>query len=325
MLHAQDEGRANAPKVASGPQLKSFFKGYCVSCRPPWPVAGVDFPVGISDGVALRDPTLPSSYPGGAFPQNIAFNPKERFIRAVGPTSAFEGMDFCRGGGMNAIGIYWKGMGKLTIKNSHFCGGDGKFVPITSDVGTGSIELLYFSYDGDGSTAPFLRHNGCNANVRYGYMRAAGADFINSGGDCAKNDWLIAYNVFQNGGVAPASHPDWIQVHSKSRFVNFRVIGNLADQQTQVVGTQGWLGASTAAAWDFVEISQNVSKTTGQRAASYIVFPLNGPVSKGLYQDNYADVSGAFGFYYGGMQNVCAKGIGCRGNIDMKTGQLLAR
>lgn len=324
-LHAQADGKANAPKIASGPQLPNFFAGYCATCRPPWPVAGVDFPVGIPDGIALKDPTLPSSYPGGVFPQSIIFNPKERFIRAIGPASVFEGMDFCRGGGPNAIGIYWKGTGQLTIKNAHFCGGDGKSPPIFSDVGTGPVDLSYFSYDGNGAMEPLLRHNGCGAGVRYGYMRNAGADFINPGGECAKNEWLIAYNVFQNGGVTVGSHPDWIQVYSKSHFVSFRVIGNTAAQQSQAVTTQGWLGASSATAWDFVEVSENTSKTIGQRAASYIVFPLGGSISKGLYQNNYADVSGAFGFYYGGMQAVCTKGIVCHNNIDMKTGRPLTR
>lgn len=314
---------ADAPKVSAGPQARDYFRPYCPSCRPKWPVAGVDYPVGIDDGPPLKDPTLPSSYPGGAFPPGVNYNPAERFIRANGPDNVFERMDFCRGGGSNAVGLYWKGSRKLTVINSSFCGGDGLFMPITSDIGTGEVILAKFAYDGNGSEHPLFRHQGCNATVLYGDMKNAGADFFNPIGDCAANNWLIARNLFRDGGAgSKTAHPDWIQAYSpKATYESFRVLENTALQERKTVGTQGWLGASFATRWKSAEVSRNIAVTSGMLAASFIVFPLNGVVDRYEIADNYADTSGAYGFYYGGRTKMCVPPTICRNNINLRTGR----
>ena len=51
---ALNDGSANAP--VGSPQLPNLLDSYGAS-RPAWGVAGVDYHVGVPQGLALKDPT----------------------------------------------------------------------------------------------------------------------------------------------------------------------------------------------------------------------------------------------------------------------------
>lgn len=50
---------------AGSPQLPTILNGYAT--RPPWNVAGVDYPVGVPAGTSLLDPTTAALPPGCSF------------------------------------------------------------------------------------------------------------------------------------------------------------------------------------------------------------------------------------------------------------------
>src|SRR5215831_5671176 len=88
------DGRLNAP--AGTPQYPTYFTSlngispYPV--RPPWHVAGVDYRVGISAGVSLKDPATINP----KIATSSGTNPIILTLQADNVT--FDGYDFTRGG-----------------------------------------------------------------------------------------------------------------------------------------------------------------------------------------------------------------------------------
>jgi hypothetical protein len=82
------DGSENAPIITEGPKYPSLLRGYRV--RPPWKVAGVDYPVGCPTNIKLQDwQTLNIS--------GVTIDGNKITVRNV--DTIFDGIDFSTNGG----------------------------------------------------------------------------------------------------------------------------------------------------------------------------------------------------------------------------------
>src|SRR5208283_804125 len=93
--------------AAGSPQLPTILEGYAT--RPPWNVAGVDYPVGVPAGTSLKDPTT------AALPTGCSFSGSTVTCSGSTPIT-LNGYDFSLRNG-TTLHIT---ASNITVKNSHF-------------------------------------------------------------------------------------------------------------------------------------------------------------------------------------------------------------
>jgi hypothetical protein len=134
-----NDGSANAP--AGAPELPNLLKGY--AARPSWMVAGVDYSVGVPQGLALKNPTSISM-------AGVQVDAANHTINITGSNVTLNGYDFSLNGGWQ-INIA-SGASNTTVENSNFKVGSNELVPITTDNNAGNLTVLNNTFDGGSQT-----------------------------------------------------------------------------------------------------------------------------------------------------------------------------
>jgi hypothetical protein len=199
-----DDGCAGAPP--GKPQYPDLLAAYG-HYRPPWDVAGIDYPVGAPSGLELKDPAIQANLPPGA-----TVDPANHLVRVVADNVTIDGFDFSLHG---SWGIYiangaWSG---TIVRNSTFLVGANNTIPLAAAAGTGNLTAQSNTFDGGGTT-----HNG-NANNAWTMISYAGSGafaaqynlFVNTPKDgiefiVGTVRPIVRYNVFVNIGTGPGAH-----------------------------------------------------------------------------------------------------------------------
>jgi len=156
---ANPDGCAASPRTATV-QHANFFSGYAnqsgqsYATRPPWNVAGVDYPVGVYTAAGqLLDPTLAASLPAGC-----AFVAADDAVDCRGSGSLdVKGLDFSLHGGVR-LHIYGGYTGTCTVEDNNFKNGassDGVFGSLVRfDHSTCNRVIQSNTFDGNAAAFP---------------------------------------------------------------------------------------------------------------------------------------------------------------------------
>ena len=146
-------------------QHPDFFTSYALqsgqhySTRPPWQVAGVDFPVGAPpDG--LRDPLA-----AGVLPVGCTYLTKRNWVFCGGPDVTLDRLDFSLHGCMQAV-FDARVTGTVTVSNSKFADGpgceSGPGSSLVVSAGVTSANLVFARNDVDGKAGDLQAWTQCN-------------------------------------------------------------------------------------------------------------------------------------------------------------------
>ncbi len=189
--------------AAGSPQLPTILQGYAT--RPPWNVAGVDYPVGVPAGTSLKDPTT------AALPTGCSFSGSTVTCSGSTPIT-LNGYDFSLHNG-TTLSI---SAANITVQNSKFVVGtnQGSLGRIVNVTGSGNVTFLNNEFDG--ASIPVTAQAGQTINIanvgtitfKYNYFHNSGGDMIDLTGGPQVN--VLQYNMWRDIGVNTA-HADTIQ------------------------------------------------------------------------------------------------------------------
>ena len=305
------DGSANAPAGTpqhphlldvNSPSTQTFGETY--AARPSWNVAGVDYAIGISSGVTLRDPT-----PGGVLDLALAAlgcSLSGANIICTGNNATISGWDFSLHGGYS---LKIKGNND-TIKNNKFALG-ANHASVTCLIGVDStasnVTILNNVLNGNGLINAYIGRGlidaggGGTTTIQYNSIaNAFSENIVLASFDPSGVNLVLQYNVIENMGLgrADGAHGDWMQVanNPNSNFDSLLISYNTFIQSGSVGGGgQGLTFPSQGAV-----ASETVTNNT------FVVAPggaVNWPVlidttflsGSATVANNYYDNSGAYG------------------------------
>ena len=308
-----NDGSANAP--AGAPQRPNLLDSYAV--RPTWDVAGVDYHVGVPEGLALKNPAA-ISIPG------VTVNTANKNITVTGNNVTLDGYDFS-GWGVSVQAA------NTRIVNSKFAG-DGIW-------GTSTSSNLYVGYcviDGQNvaDTTALLGTNGVGITVEYCWLKNAAEDMIqvHSG---VGGEVTLRYNLFDTGGLrwSEGAHGDFLQMLGGPFTVSILYNTTVQDTgQTSGGFTQGlmmepdgygpWPGIIASG-----EYGYNTMIARGDFTMNvFIGATVSTIVNTVIAHDNYFDPSGASGLAAGGSRggpNDSSPKTVFVNNVNMVTGAVV--
>ena len=312
------DGSAGAPGGAA--QLPHLLDSYAT--RPSWQVAGVDYAVGVNQGVTLKIPTAGNLPPGVTLGNGV--------INVDGSNVTLNGYDLTN----YTVMIKSDASGTITISNCAATTG----VNIRSTVGaTANLVVQNCTLDGGGMASDpnfQLIKVWCPLTVEYSVIKNA------PGGIYADAPLTALYNVMEGFAWITGAHANAIYVTggdnpAASTLIAYNTIYSEASQNAQ--GFPIGIGAAIAFFGDggnFYNstVANNTVISAMPGAASYLIgFYVNSGASAtgGNVQDNFvASVngfnnsnSGAFGAFYTGSSGVVQATYA--NNIDMSNGKVI--
>jgi hypothetical protein len=200
------DGSAAAP--AGVPQHPALFSDY--GKRPPCKVAGVDYHVGLPDGIRLKDPS-DAQWRGA-----LSLDGARHILRCDGGSNVtVSGYDFSLHGG---IGIYDASCSNLTIENSKFGVGTNCVVPINQSADASGIVVRKNLIDGGGYVARcandpvgenvLLGGSGTKI-VEYNWIRNAAQHFVTLSGSGGQA--RMRFNLVERCGFFQGNHCNGLQ------------------------------------------------------------------------------------------------------------------
>jgi hypothetical protein len=195
---ASNDGSSGAP--AGSAQLPSLLTSYG-SNRPAWQVAGVDYHVGVPQGLALKDPSTISM-------SGVSVNTSTHIVTITGNNVTLSGYDFSLNGGW---GVVISGQ-DATIANSNFVVGSNGNAPILGTTSSGNVTVTACTINGAGnanmSGAGLIEMRGTGTlTVNYSWLENSPYDMIDMHNN-GPSALVAQYNLFQNAGLAPGAHGD---------------------------------------------------------------------------------------------------------------------
>jgi hypothetical protein len=306
----------NAATTSGTPQDPNLFANYPV--RPPWQVAGVDYYVGVPAGMSLTAPTA-SNLPAGTSLSGTTIIVSESNV-------VISGFDFSGNGG---YGIYIDPgvSGTQIIDNLFVDSSTTGPIPVNIAAGASNTYIAYNTINGGGSSGnqsfnQLIANQGSGLTVEYNFMENAPGRFVSTGAGSLVYD----YNLMENGGYTPGVHLNYLQF-AGGNIVNPQIEYNTVIQDVNTANGEVFqLYTNDAGSITNGVISNNTIITsptvinTGEGPAiSYVMhtgsntqFP--SPVS-GVVNNNYIDLSSAYGAYFPGLT-----GVTYSGNINLVTG-----
>ena len=197
---AINDGSANASAGAA--QLPNLLDSYGAN-RPAWSVAGVDYHVGVPDGLALKDPSTISM-------AGVSVNASTKMITITGNNVTLDGYDFSLNGGW---GVIVQGS-NASISDSKFVVGSNGNAPILGMASASNLNVTYCTIDGNNNAnvGGLIEMRGSGiVTVEYSWLKNSGGDMIqmHTGGKAA--GVVIEYNLLQNAGMTPGAHGDYTE------------------------------------------------------------------------------------------------------------------
>jgi hypothetical protein len=231
------------------------------------------------------------------------------------------GYDFGLAGGW---GIYIEpGATNTVIENSNFLVGANRNVPLYTGVGAGDLTVRNDTFNGGGGQTDVVW-----ALIDYkgpGTFVAQFNDFLNAPSDAIDFGFgpmttIVKYNVFDNLGTAPGTHPDAVQ-YFKVSASNSVIAFNTIYQPNPKGGMQGvQLDAAGGSTLTNTVIENNVIVAKGPSIEmSYSIAVIQDPgntLDGAVVAHNYIDHRGAFGPTY----PPSGSNLTYFGNVNMVTG-----
>ncbi|CAH1669335.1 hypothetical protein BOSEA31B_13406 [Hyphomicrobiales bacterium] len=298
------------------PQHPSLLQAY--RYRPTWQVAGVDYHVGVPDGLALKDPATISM-------AGVTVNKSTHVVTVTGSNVTLDGYDFSLAGGW-AVVISGS---NTTVTNSNFLVGSNGNPPILGTSSSSNITVTNSTIDGNNSAAVGglieMRGSG-TLTVDHSWLKNAGGDMIQMHTSGQAASAVIQYNLIQNAGMAPGAHGDYTE------FIDGPYTATIMYNTTTQKGgaTQGFMVepdmGSNAGVITSGEIGNNTMTGSVNAFTAITVADI---VNSFTVHDNYFDPSQtssglAFGGVRGGPNDNSTKSF-YENNINMLTGQVVRK
>jgi hypothetical protein len=355
-----DDGCKTAPGLAGARagtliQFSDFFSGYAnqtdqnYNKRPPWNVAGVDYPVGIQVGTALKDPAI--NTPRGCTFGLTASPAGGPQLRCTGDSPVVQGYEFGEIGGHACTTLLMANAatGLEIIKNNHFsnCSNtdNSTYLVETQNGSTADVVFSNNVVNGNWATGSLLK----SAQLVF-YTTGALTQEYNAildmpirpqGSGCTVcdhiGDLLTRYNLFISfANVRGGSHGE-IQEQTLSRaqqttqdntIYSFNTILQprtaLDGQTTALIYASGG-GASMNPIYKNLVVDHNteITNLNGGKVttATAGVTITNGTYLSVKYIENYLDKTGAY-FYFlcQGVNTILPFAPLLSGNMDLVSG-----
>ena len=279
--------------------------------RPSWSVAGVDYCVGVPQGLALKNPATISM-------AGVSVNTTTDIITVTGTNVTLDGYDFSLNGGWQ---VYVQGA-NTKIANSNFVVGSNDNLPIVGTQTASNLDVVNCTIDGAGhSPGPWgtlIAYRGSSFTVEYSWLKNSGGDMIQTiGGD---GTITIEHNLIQNAGMIPGAHGDYTQFEGGPFTVQINYNTTTQDGGS----TQGLMTNNVA--------QGQLANNTMMGSVSYFTWvPTSTLTGTMTVQNNYFDKSQGYGFAYpldksgapaGGPNDGNSKTFYIH-NVNMRTGAVL--
>jgi hypothetical protein len=298
---AVNDGSANAS--VGSPQHSNLLDSYGAN-RPAWDVAGVDYHVGVPEGLALKNPATISM-------AGVSVNATTKIVTVTGNNVTLDGYDFSLSGGWQ-VSVQ---AANTTITNSNFLIGSNNLAPIISTAAASNMTVSYCTIDGAGKDPGWgglISYRGNGFTVEQSWLKNAGGDMIQQIDGGANSTVVIQHNLIENGGLASGAHGDYTQLAGGP----FNVAINYNTTMQNGGTTQGLMTEYVA--------SGEIGNNTMVGNPSYFVSVDNSSIKTTVtVHDNYYD-AGGYGFVYpnSGPDDGNAKSIYIH-NVNMKNGAVL--
>lgn len=186
-------------------QQPSLLSSYAV--RPPWNVAGVDFPTGYPTNITLADPSTISM-------SGVTVNATAHTVTVSGSNVTLSGYNFGLANGWEVIVTG----ANDTVQNSLFTVGTNQgSLGIVLNVSTAASNFSFLANEVNGSNIAVTAQEGFTLGfsnsgtltIQWNYLHNSGGDMV----EIQNGNWtnqLIRYNYFNNIGLNTA-HSDTIQ------------------------------------------------------------------------------------------------------------------
>jgi hypothetical protein len=291
---ALNDGSANAP--VGSPQLPSLLDSYGAS-RPAWSVAGVDYHVGVPQGLALKDPATISM-------AGVSVDTTNHVVTVSGNNVTLDGYDFSGGGGWQ-VSVE---AANTKILDSNFVVGSNNYTPIVGTEQASNLSVSNCTIDGAGHDAgvsgTLFLYSGTNFSIDHSWLKNAGGDTIQQTG--GSGSIVIEHNLIQDGGLSPTSHGDFTQFEGGP----FTLAMNYNTTVENNGETQGLYT-------EFISQGQITHNTMLGNQSYFTSIDTQSLTGTLTVQDNYYDPSKAYGFAYEGGSSPLAV---LDHNVDMTSG-----
>jgi hypothetical protein len=314
------------PALRGTTMLPALLSGY--RFRPPWNVAGADFPVGLPAGLELKDAAT-AALPSGCSMSGSTVN--------CSGSVTIDGYDFSQHGGISLI----IKDGEVTVQNCLFTVGtnQGALGRIIDVSGSTNASFLHNEVDGANISVSPQRGQAINLSntgavtFKYNYLHHSGGDMIDfSGGPQTE---IVQSNLFKDIGFKTA-HSDtlqWCGSVVRSSDIGFNTIVQTAAGLSGM-GLLTINAECTGANMSHMLVHNNtlISKARDNFATGANVTQDAGPAAGDHVAvfDNYTDPSGIMrftgspwfptGYYHGTLPRPSTY----HSLIDMRTGRPIA-
>lgn len=302
---------------SSGAQFPNLLNGY-VARPPAGQVAGVDYYVGVPQGITLNAPSTLTSNP------NITVGGNQ--VRASGSGYTITNIDFSLDGGYQLI-LYGS---NITVTNSNFAIGSSGQAMLNGDVGGSNNTITHSTFNANGlidnfNSADIGNISGGTTTIEYCFIENASSDLLDIGGSGSTLQHIIVKNnLFYNSGQVSNSHPDWVQLGGGTYNVDIEYNTFYQTAATVGPGTQGIFvdsGNNGAHVVGANVVSNNTIVTLAGARVNFLIAALavSGAGNTFSIANNYMDPTGNNNavYKYVSSQNTQT------GNVNMVTGGAL--
>ena len=328
--------------VGGNVQHADFFtsrakqSGQSYVTRPPWNVAGVDYPVGIPSGTVLKDPTTAALPSGCSYSSNV--------VTCSGSGNlTVDGYDF---GLHNCVFLdIYSYTGTILIQNNNFemgssaaCQTNYGLIDVEATTSGSSLIVQNNVFNDNAPTYPTApnylfvwdvgRTTGASLYQYNAFLASIGRPIeTTSGGDC-----VAQYNYFEGLNYGSEAHGEIEMIASAATNVNFTAQFNTSLNPADYGGgaTALWYvsaGQDNGQTFGTVNIKNNTSAINLYKGlggttmmAADTVFAAN-PVTTANILNNYIDPTGLLGCYSNGTTITT---INMYGNINLLDGSSIS-
>jgi hypothetical protein len=290
------DGALSAP-TGTAPLPTLFSATYTI--RPPWKVAGVDYPVGLPSGTTLSNPTT------AGLPTGCTYSSSAHTVNCVTAGVTVSGYDFSVG---NGVGLVIQAA-NIIVQNNNFKMGTNAAVPINVAASNPTIQYNTIDESGVEDVNTFggviyvSSGSATGMTIEYNYLKNACCDFV----DSESGTTINKYNLATYDGETAGTHPDFNQFNPTSNNTTMQCAFNtwINTIPPSQVGSQGTtIGDNADPVVGTNSFDNNTLIASGSsQSASYWIRVYQPAVQAGATvsaQNNYADVTQAFGFAYPG-------------------------
>ena len=330
--------------VASNTQYANFFtsraaqSGQSYTTRPPWNVAGVDYPVGIPSATVLKDPSTASLPTGCTYSSNV--------VTCNGSGNlTINGYDF---GLHNCIYLdIYNYTGTILIENSDFamgsstaCQSNFGLIDIEASNTGSSLIVQNNVFNGNAPTYPTLANYldiwdvGRTTGTSLYQYNAFIASIARPIETTSSGNWTAQYNYFEGLNYGNAAHGEIDMVASTATGVNMNVQFNtvLAPANYGGGATSLWYissGSTNGQTFGTVNLKNNTEVVNLYNGSGGTVvisvadseFGYN-PVATANIANNYIDPTGAYLCYSNAGTTITTTNMS--GNINLTDGSSIS-